>query len=287
VEQRSQKLGITPDDIERARGRPALSEEELIRAAIAWANSGRLGKLSSLLGGDTRLFPSIAVEGPYHEYEDINKVWIRAQWDTLSRIVARLRSQDDAVQRSQDTGLVVEVPSDFGGKRLAPTMELIEVEKIRKSFRSALVAVVEGRRRGIATELVREWRTLASELAFIPTAVGNGKFHYLATTHSGPLGLPILGHVLALLSDPDKQYRNKLCQCQLQSCGKFFPAEPGTKGRKSGRTRRKYCSTDHQNKALNEGKPERMRLLREKRKQDARTLQSKVRGARRLAASGR
>lgn len=69
-------------------------------------------------------------------------------------------------------------------------------------------------------------------------------------------------YALALLLDPSRPYGKDLCQCQLEECGRFFfQIKPPT-----GRPQRRYCCSDHMDKAHELNSGERVRKSRERRR---------------------
>jgi hypothetical protein len=61
-----------------------------------------------------------------------------------------------------------------------------------------------------------------------------------------------------LLEDTERPFKEKLCQCRLESCGLFFfEVKPPT-----GRPQRKYCSEEHMLMAHDQNAPNRMKKRR-------------------------
>lgn len=71
-----------------------------------------------------------------------------------------------------------------------------------------------------------------------------------------------LSYTLLLLLDSSKDYGRNLSRCRLPKCRRFFfILRP-----KTGRARKKYCTTDHMNEAHKAKGPERVRKSRAKKR---------------------
>jgi hypothetical protein len=70
-------------------------------------------------------------------------------------------------------------------------------------------------------------------------------------------------YAVCRLLDPDGPFASKLCQCRLESCGKFFFEQRPESG---GRPRRYYCCAEHMAEAHDRDAPTRVARSRAARK---------------------
>lgn len=137
-----------------------------------------------------------------------------------------------------------------------------------QAFRAALKAIVS--QEAIPAWLLALWERRANALLLLPTIKMHGGkrhmtyrqivFEFFDTTPAAPLA-----HVLLLFLDSEKPYGRDLCQCRLESCGKFFFADRT----QANRPRTRFCSEPHYEEAHNAEAAERVRRSRERRRRAA------------------
>jgi hypothetical protein len=203
-----------------------LSEQEIAEATLAFANGATL----KLLGKDT-FFKGRRVD------DEILKGFF----------ARRTASRDKA-------------PSDHKGK-----VTTDEFQKYAAGFHEAIRENIRG---DISRSLLDPSAVARSIVERDDTAF----LHVNPIVHATARGLQLTYHHrfasfidlvvfgLILLVDESRPFREKLCECHLQSCRLFFfEIKPPT-----GRPQRRYCSEEHLKAAHAQNAPRRMRKIRRK-----------------------
>jgi hypothetical protein len=127
-----------------------------------------------------------------------------------------------------------------------------------KETRATLRALVNGSSsidETIACDMRRLVLGLNTSLA-VYLDQGRARLRHYYNFHA-EFGVPALG--VALLADTAYDYRDELCICGLASCENFFFELHNLKG---GRPQRRYCCSNHLEKAHDENAPRRMANFR-------------------------
>jgi hypothetical protein len=137
------------------------------------------------------------------------------------------------------------------------------ISEERDALRRALAQVKSG---PVPPDLIKMWTERASTISFSPTfsiedrtlrvtisSIVRGRFD---EPPSAPFAFALL-----LVVDELGPYVGSVCQCKLESCGKFFIAM-----RTGGMTRRLYCTREHMEQAHQATASTRVRNSREKRR---------------------
>jgi hypothetical protein len=141
------------------------------------------------------------------------------------------------------------------------------IEPEHLALREDLAAIVAGT---VTREMRDMWRRHAAGLALVMPAFnedGSVQYRYAVFAWFRLPPSPPLAYIQLLLLNSPKC--GELCQCKLDSCGKFFlaarPTSTDRKGEQRGRTIRDYCpGSNHRNLAHQAAAVERMRKSRQR-----------------------
>lgn len=211
-----------------------LSEQDIVDATVAFAN-----------GATIELLDLVEPIEPFEPIEFCHA--------TLSEsAIAELSMEDAQAALDKNERLLEEYEKSVGQLK---TKLLVSVDFDRRLTRDILRAQVSHPLGSTKALLAVD---LFPSINIRPRLrkVGNGfslSFFYFFASESA---LVHLGRFL--LVDRARPFGNKLCQCELESCGLFFfEVKPPT-----GRPQRKYCCSAHMIKAHDQNAAERMRRKR-------------------------
>jgi hypothetical protein len=208
-----------------------LSEREIVKATLAFANGARLYI-------DGLALPSYADGDSDHSLKSV------VTFLELEQIKEQGRERSEA---EWERYRAVELPKAVEKHR----------EEAREATRSRLVRALRHPDE-VADFLVQFAELIKPKplLRKVPGGLSLSSYYQF----SSDLDLVHVGEVLLL--DPERGFMQELCHCQLPACGAFFfEKRPPT-----GRPQRKYCSRAHMLRAHNENASARMAKKRRPRK---------------------
>jgi len=128
-----------------------------------------------------------------------------------------------------------------------------------RRFRGDLEAIAAGK---VDQRLVKRIEQTASRVVLVPSFALSRDALEVKHQHLPEDLEAALAYVTALLLDSSRPFRDALCRCRLDICGKFFLSESA----ETGRARRVYCSQEHMREAHERGAVLRMRKFRERKR---------------------
>ncbi len=236
LEQPAQSWAIPPAHLRTVQGWPALSDLELVEALLKFANDGSVRARMLLQSG----------AGPGEA--------LLAQWDA-KQPRKHPDCQGAIAMRSPD-GTVV------------PAYQPGQVE-----LREALAFIAAG---DVPPHVRASWRRRAAGVVLLPEFAADGVHRYRYAHFESYASEPQPQIAFALMLLLECEFRNQVCRCKWERCGRFFLAAAPKGGR--GAPIREYCpDTDHRDQAHQATAAERMRRSRERARERARAKQSKRR----------